>query len=64
MNKSDDLMLMAQQSMCYDIVKNFLKTDLAIEGRITGVNIWVQDGYVNAEWKFGDRAKGDINNDI
>lgn len=64
MNKSDDLMLMAQQSMCYDIVKNFLKTDLAIEGRITGVNIWVQDGYVNAEWHFGERTKGDIKDEL
>ena len=64
MNKSDDLMLMAQQSMCYDILKQFLKSDLAIEGRITGVNIWVQDGYVNAEWHFGERTKGDIKDEL
>lgn len=60
MNKEDDLMLMAQQSMCYDIIKQFLNTDLARAGRITGINVEIQDGYVNAEWKFGDRKDGDI----
>ena len=57
MNKEDDLMLMAQQSMCYDIIKQFLNTDLARAGRI---NVEIKDGYVNAEWKFGDRKDGDI----
>ena len=60
MNKEDDLMLMAQQSMCYDIIKQFLNTDLARAGRITGINVKIKDGYVNAEWKFGDRKNGDI----
>ena len=60
MNKEDDLMLMAQQGMCYDIIKQFLNTDLARAGRITGINVEIQDGYVNAEWKFGDRKDGDI----
>ena len=60
MNKDDDLMLMAQQSMCYDIIKQFLKSDLAIEGKLTGINVEIQDGYVNAEWYFGNREKGDI----
>ncbi len=60
MNKEDDLMLMAQQSMCYDIIKQFLNTDLARAGRIIGINVEIKDGYVNAEWKFGDRKNGDI----
>lgn len=60
MNKTDDMILMAQQSMVYDIIHNFLKTKLAIEGRITGLDINIEDGYVNASWKFGDRVNGDI----
>ena len=64
MNKSDDLMLMAQQSMCYDILKQFLKSDLAIEGKLTGFEIKVENGYVNAEWHFGERTKGDIKDEL
>ena len=51
---------MAQQGMCYDIIKQFLNTDLARAGKITGINVEIKDGYVNAEWKFGDRKDGDI----
>ena len=60
MTKSDDLMLMAQQALIYDICKNFLKTDLATSANISGLSIQVSDGYVNAEWKFDKRYKNDI----
>ena len=60
MNRDDDLMLMAQQSLIYDIIKNFLKSDLATQANISGISIQVSEGYVNAEWKFGDRKPKDI----
>lgn len=60
MTRSDDLMLMAQQALIYDICKNFLKTDLATSANISGLSIQVSDGYVNAEWKFDKRYKNDI----
>lgn len=60
LSRDDDLMLMAQQALIYDICKNFLKTDLATSANISGLSIQVSDGYVNAEWKFGDRKPKDI----
>lgn len=60
LSKEEDLMLMAQQSTIYDIIKNFLKTDLAIQGKITGIDVRIEEGYVNASWKFGERNKDDI----
>ena len=60
MNRDDDLMLMAQQSLIYDIIKNFLKSDLAIQANISGMSIQVSEGYVNAKWNFGDRKSKDI----
>ena len=60
MTRSDDLMLMAQQALIYDICKNFLKTDLATSANISGLSIQVSDGYVNAEWKFDKRRKNDV----
>ena len=60
LNRDDELILMAQQSMIYDICKNFLKTDLATSANISGLTIQVSDGYVNAEWKFDKRYKNDI----
>lgn len=60
MSRDDDLMLMAQQSLVYDIIKNFLKTDLATEANISGISVKISEGYVNAEWKFDKRTNGDI----
>lgn len=60
LNRDDELILMTQQSLIYDIIKNFLKSDLAIEGRLTGINVHIENGYVNAEWSFGDRKPKDI----
>jgi hypothetical protein len=60
MNKTDDLILMTQQDGVYQIIKMFLKSDLAIESNIIGINVAVENGYVNAEWKFGNRTKEDI----
>ena len=64
MNKSEDLLLMAQQDAVYDIIKTFLKSDYAIKANIIGINVKIENGYVNAEWKFGlaiePRTLGDI----
>ena len=55
-----DYYLMKKQSKLYDQICKFLKTDLAIEGNISGLSIKVEEGYVNAEWYFNKRKKGDI----
>ena len=60
LSKDDDLMLMAQQALIYDICKNFLKTDLATSANISGLSIQISVGYVNAEWKFDKRYNNDI----
>lgn len=60
MNKYEDLLLMAQQDAVYETAKTFLKSDLAIKGNVKGLIIKIEDGYVNAEWKFGNRKEGDI----
>ena len=64
MTKSEDLILMTQQDDCYEKIKEFLKGEMAIKGNVTGINVWIQDGYINAEWHFGNRTKGDIKDDI
>lgn len=56
----DDIALMAKQDMLYNIIKDFLKTDLAIRSNISGINVHIENGYVNAEWKFDKRTKKDI----
>lgn len=60
MSRDDDLITMAQQNLIYDIIKDFLKSDIAIQSNISGISVQVSKGYVNAEWKFDKRQKGDI----
>lgn len=55
-----DMYLTGKQDIVYEMIKNFLKSDSAIKFNITGIDVKVENGYVNAEWKFGDRKKGDI----
>ena len=55
-----DYHLMKRQSKLYDQICKFLKTDLAIKGNISGLSIKVEEGYVNVEWHFNKRKKGDI----
>lgn len=65
--KSKDLMdmyIMGEQNLIYEIIKEFLKSDEAIEFNLSGINVYIEDGFVNAEWKFSDRRKGDIKHEI
>ena len=58
----EDVYLMGEQNLIYNMIKNFLKSEEAIKFNITGLDIKIEDGYVNAEWKFGKRNKVDIKN--
>ena len=58
--KLEDMFLMGQQDMIYNTVKTFLKSKEAVKFNIIGINVKVENGYVNAEWKFGNRREGDI----
>lgn len=58
-----DMYIMGEQNLIYNTVSNFLKSDEAIQFNVTGVDIRVENGYVNADWKFGKREKGDIKNE-
>lgn len=55
-----DQTLMKKQDKLYKQIKEFLESNSAIKFNVTGIDIKIENGYVNAEWKFGDRKKGDI----
>lgn len=56
----EDMYVMREQNLIYNTIKNFLKSDEAIQFNITGLDAKVDDGYVNVEWKFGSRKDKDI----
>ena len=51
---------MELQDLTYKVIKEVLKSDLAIEANISGISVKISEGYVNAEWHFNKRKKGDI----
>ena len=55
-----DLNLMKKQSKLYKQISDFLKSSEAIQFGVRGIDARVENGYVNAEWKFGKRDVGDI----
>ena len=55
-----DLNLMKKQAKVYKQISDFLKSSEAIQFGVTGIDVKVENGYVNAEWKFGKRDIGDI----
>lgn len=55
-----DLHLMKKQNKLYKQISNFLKSSEAIQFGVTGIDVKVENGYVNAEWKFGKRDINDI----
>ena len=57
-----DLELMNLQDKLYKDIKKFLDNDLAREFDVTGIDVTLEKGYVNATWKFkkGSRKKNDI----
>ena len=55
-----DLNLMKKQGKIYKQISDFLKSPEAVQFGVTGIDVRVENGYVNAEWKFGKRDVGDI----
>lgn len=55
-----DLNLMKKQGKVYKQISDFLKSPEAVQFGVTGIDVRVENGYVNAEWKFGKRDIGDI----
>ena len=55
-----DLNLMKKQAKVYKQISDFLKSSEAIQFGVTGIDVRVENGYVNAEWKFGKRKINDI----
>lgn len=58
--KLQDAYLMGQQDMVYRMVQEFLDTETARKFGVTGINVKLEDGFVNAIWKFGERKENDI----
>ena len=55
-----DLNLMKKQGKLYKQISDFLKSPEAIQFGVTGIDVRVENGYINAEWKFGKRNIGDV----
>lgn len=58
--RNKDYFIMGMQEMTYRTVCDFLKSQYAIDFNIVGLDVKIEEGYINASWKFGDRKKGDI----
>ena len=58
--KLQDAYLMGQQDMFYRIIQEFLDTETARKFGVTGIDVKLEDGFVNASWKFGERKENDI----
>lgn len=52
----EDVFLMGKQEAIYQTVATFLSTPEAVKGKITGVRIAIENGYVNCYWEFGERG--------
>ena len=55
-----DFNLMKKQAKMYKQIKDFLKTSEAVQFGVTGIEVKIENGYVNAIWNFGERKSGDI----
>ena len=58
--KLQDAYLMGQQDMVYRIIQEFLDTETSRKFGVTGIDVKLEDGFVNASWKFGERKENDI----
>lgn len=59
MEELEDAFLMGKQEAVYQSVATFLSTPEAAKNNIIGVEIIIENGYINCYWKFGER--GNIN---
>lgn len=55
-----DAYTMGQQDMVYRTIKTFLDSKEARTFGISGIDVTIEDGYVNATWKFNGRCENDI----
>lgn len=58
--QNTDYFVMGMQDMVYRTVSDFLKSQYAIDFNIVGLDVKIEEGYINASWKFGNRKEGDI----
>ena len=56
MEELEDAFLMGKQEAVYQSVATFLSTPEAAKAKIIGVEIIIENGYVNCYWKFGERG--------
>lgn len=56
MEEIEETFLMGKQEAIYQTVATFLSTPEAIKYNIVGVEIVIENGYVNCYWKFGERG--------
>lgn len=56
MEELEDAFLMGKQEAVYQSVATFLSTPEAIKNNIIGVEIIIENGYINCYWKFGERG--------
>lgn len=59
----NDYYLMQKQDRLYKQIISFLNSKEARFGNVSGIHVYLHDGYVNAEWKFAKRKVGDIRDD-
>ena len=55
----DRYVIKEKKEICHK-VKTFLNSDEAIQSNINGIEIKLENGYVNASWLFKERREGDI----
>ena len=58
-----DACLMGQQELITDTIRVFLHSEYARKFNITGLKVWIEDGYVNASWDFNERKIDDLKNE-
>lgn len=56
MEELEDAFLMGKQEAVYQTVATFLSTPEAAKNNIIGVEIIIENGYINCYWKFGERG--------
>ncbi len=56
MEEIEETFLMGKQEAIYQTVATFLSTPEAVKYNIIGVEIIIENGYINCYWKFGERG--------
>lgn len=56
MEEVEEAFIMGKQEAVYQTVATFLSTPEAVKYNIIGVEIIIENGYINCYWKFGERG--------